>query len=286
LAFFRSRILLTPEGDFDTPAGVSFADELRARGFSTDFIDGFFRPWFGGITLDRSLMADASFCKFVFRCLAHGDAAVPEEGMGAVGAQLAARLAPGTMRLGCRVTAIEGIRVRLFSGEVFEAETIVVATEGPEAFRLLRMPDPGSKSVTCAWFAAPAPPFEGPWLALNGERAGCVNNLVVVTNVAPSYSSDSRALISATILGPIAPPDDGELKGQVLAQMERWFGRGAAQWSLLRIDRIRHAQPVVTRPTGFLRPGLYLAGDHTHQASAHGALRSGRAAAEAILAAG
>ena len=175
LATFRSRISLMSEKDLMSTAGVSFSDALRAHGFSTGFIDGFFRPWFGGITLDRSLLADAAFCKFVFRCLAHGEAAVPALGMGAIGEQLAARLEPGTLRLRSRVTSIEGSLVRLQSSETFEAETIVVATEGPEAGRLLRMPDGGSKSVTCAWFAADEPPFEGPWLALNGDGAGPVS---------------------------------------------------------------------------------------------------------------
>ncbi len=283
LAAFRSRIFLASEAELQTPAGISFGDDLRARGFSADFIDSFFRPWFGGITLDRTLMADAAFCRFVFRCLAHGEAAIPEQGMGAVGEQLAARLQPGTLRLGCRVVSIEGDRVRLASGDVLEGETIVVATEGPEAGRLLRMADTGSKSVTCVWFAAPRAPFDGPWLTLNGDEDGVVNNLAVMTNVAPTYSSDSRALISATILGPIAPPDDADLKQKVLSQFESWFGPSVSDWSMIRVDRIRHAHPAATKAAGFLRPGLYLAGDHTQQASAQGALKSGRIAAEAIL---
>jgi len=283
LAVFRSRISLASETELSTPEGVSFSESLRAAGFSADFIDSFFRPWFGGITLDRALAADAAFCKFVFRCLAHGEATVPAMGMGAVASQLASRLAPGTLRLGCRVTGIEGSRIRLESGEVREADTIVVATEGPEAGRLLRMTDSGSKSVTCVSFAAPKAPFAGPWLALNGEPTGIVNNLAVLTNVAPTYSSDARALISATILGPIAPPDDDALKAQVVTELRRWFGPLVDEWSLVKVDRIRHAQPALTKPAGFLRPGLYLAGDHTQQASAHGALKSGRLAAETIL---
>jgi phytoene dehydrogenase-like protein len=264
---------------------VSFEDALGRHGFSPEFIDAFFRPWFGGITLDRSLSADAAFCRFVFRCLADGDAAVPARGMGAVADQLASRLAPGTLRLGCRVTAIEGSSVRLQTGETLAAGAIVVATEGPEAGRLLRRPGAESKSVTCLSFAAARPPFSGPWIALNGASTGAVNNLAVMTNVAPTYSSDSRALISATILGPIEPHDDAFLKDQAVAQLRGWFGPEVDAWTLLRVDRIHHAQPRVVTAPGFLRDGLYLAGDHTEQPSAHGALRSGRLAAEAILAA-
>jgi len=286
LATFRSRISLASEAEFTTPAGLSFAEALRAHRFSADFIDGFFRPWFGGITLDRSLSSDAAFCRFVFRCLAHGEAAVPALGMGAVADQLAARLAPGALRPGCRVTAIEGSVVRLQSGETLESDTIVVATEGPEAGRLLRRPGAGSKSVTCVSFTAPSPPFAGPWLALNGGDNGPVNNLAVMTNVAPAYSPDSRALISATILGPIAPVKDAALAEQAVAQLRGWFGEEVDAWTLVRVDRIHHAQPMTTTAPGFLRAGLYLAGDHTQQPSAHGALRSGRLAAEAILASG
>ena len=285
LATFRSRISLSSEAELSTPAGVSFAEALRAHGFSTGFIDGFFRPWFGGITLDRTLSADAAFCRYVFRCLAHGDAAVPSLGMGAVAEQLASRLAPGSLRPGCRVTAIEGAVVRLQSGETLESDTIVVATEGPEAGRLLRRPGAGSRSVTCLSFAAPKPPFPGPWLVLNGGGDGPVNNLAVMTNVAPAYSPDSRALISATILGPVAPQNDRALADQTIAQLRGWFGEEVDAWTLLRVDRIHHALPMTTTPPGFLRAGLYLAGDHTQQPSAHGALRSGRVAADAILAA-
>ena len=286
LATFRSRISLASEAELTTPSGLSFAEALRAHRFSADFIDGFFRPWFGGITLDRSLSSDAAFCRFVFRCLAHGEAAVPALGMGAVSDQLAARLAPGALRPGCRVTAIEGAVVRLQSGETLESDTIVVATEGPEAGRLLRRPGAGSKSVTCLSFAAPEAPFPGPWLALNGGDNGPVNNLAVMTNVAPAYSPDSRALVSATILGPIGPEKDTALADQTIAQLRGWFGEEVDAWTLVRIDRIHHAQPMTTTAPGFLRAGLYLAGDHTQQPSAHGALRSGRVAAEAILASG
>jgi len=280
---FRARIALSSEAELARAEGTPFIDALREHGFSSDFIDAFFRPWFGGVSLDRSLSADAAFCKFVFRCMARGHAALPAGGIGAVADQLAGRLDPGVLRLDSRVASIEGSRVRLQSGEVFEGSTIIVATEGPEAGRLLRMSDSGSKSVTCLWFAAATSPFVGPWLALNGESEGLINNLAVMTNVAPSYSSDARVLISATILGPIAPPDDLALKRSVLVQLHQWFGPSVEDWTLVRVDRIHHAQPLATRPAGFIRPGLYLAGDHTQQPSAHGALRSGRLAAEAVL---
>lgn len=284
LATFRSRIALMTEADLARPAGTSFESALRHHGFSEDLIDAFFRPWFGGITLDRSLQADASFCRFVFRCLAHGDAAVPALGMGAVADQLAARLKPGTLRTGTRIDAMDGTSVRTHAGETVTADSVIVAVEGPEAARLLSLPVGGSKSVTALSFAAPKAPYAGAWLALNGARDGLVNNLAVMSNAAPSYSPDSRALVSATVLGPIAHESDEALATSVRRQLRGWFGAEVEAWSLLRVDRIHHAQPAGTTAGGFIRDGVYLAGDHTQQPSAHGALLSGRLAAEAVLA--
>lgn len=285
LAGFRARISRLSEEDLSTPSGTRFAEALRIHGFSANFIDGFFRPWFGGITLDRTLSSDAAYCKFVFRCLARGEASVPALGMGAVSDQLADRLRPGSLRLGARVAAIEGEMVRLESGETVAAKTIIVATEGPDAGALLRIPPTGSRSVTCVSFSAPSAPFSGPWLTLNGDAEGAVNNLAVMTNVAPSYSSDARVLISATVLGPLGPRTDQALVERVITQLRRWFGPQVDLWSSVRVDRISHAQPEVSQSPRFLRPGLYVAGDHTQQPSAHGALKSGRLAAEAVLAA-
>jgi predicted NAD/FAD-dependent oxidoreductase len=62
-------------------------------------------------------------------------------------------------------------------------------------------------------------------------------------------------------------------------------------WRHLRTHHIRHAQPE-QRP-GWLEPverevrldsGLFMCGDHRDTASLHGAMRSGRRAAEAVLA--
>jgi phytoene dehydrogenase-like protein len=49
---------------------LSTEKRLRAAGFSAGFIDGFFRPWFGGVLLDRELRASSRMFDFVFRMLA------------------------------------------------------------------------------------------------------------------------------------------------------------------------------------------------------------------------
>src|SRR5215472_7645096 len=69
---------------------TSTSAALESSGFSEEFLHRFFRPFFGGILLDRELESSSRMFEFVFKMLAEGDAAVPAGGMGAIPAQIAA----------------------------------------------------------------------------------------------------------------------------------------------------------------------------------------------------
>lgn len=263
---------------------------LRRLEFSERMIDAFFRPFFGGIFLERELETSSRFLEFVFRMFATGATAVPARGMGALSAQLAERLPLNTVRYSAPVSDVWGHRVRLASGETVESSAVVVATDAPSATGLLLgMPAPRTRWVTCLYFAAPEPPVEGPWLVLDGEGVGPVNNLAVMSEVAPSYAPAGQALVSVSVLGEPAAPET--LEARVREQLTGWFGGAVAGWRHLRSYVLPHALPAMTtealaephRPVR-LSPGLYVCGDHRDSASIEGALVSGRRAAEALLA--
>ncbi len=266
---------------------------LRRLDFSERMIDAFFRPFFGGIFLERELETSSRFLEFVFRMFATGATAVPARGMGALCEQLVERLPLNTVRYGAPVSDVWGHRVRLDSGETVESSAVVVATDAPAAAGLLLgMPPPRTRRVTCLYFAAPEPPVEGPWLVLNGEGVGPVNNLAVMSEVAPSYAPAGQALVSVSVLGePAAPEAPEALEARVREQLTGWFGGAVAAWRHLRTYVVTHALPAMTtealaephRPVR-LSPGLYVCGDHRDSASIEGALVSGRRAAEALLA--
>ncbi len=264
---------------------------LTELDFSNAMVERFFQPFLGGIFLGRDLSTTSRMLDFVIRMMAEGDTALPTGGMGALPAQLAADLPADTVRTGTSVSEVSGGRVTLADGTRLDAAAVVVATEGDVAARLTGARPPATfRSVTTLYFDAPCPPVRGPYLMLDGEAGGPVNNVCVPTEVAPSYGPPERALVSVTVLG---NPADGDaaLLTSTQAQMHRWFGRQVDDWSLLRIYRIRWAQPDQTPPTPApgtrqvrLAPGLFLAGDHMDLASIQGALASGRRAALAVLA--
>lgn len=272
---------------------VTTLHALRRRwDFSDEMIDRFFRPFLGGILLDEHLHASSRMFEFIFRMFSEGRAALPADGMGALPRQLAAELPADAVRLGARVESVSERRVTLESGEALKARhALVVATEAPEADRLLGDVRPtAGRSTTTLYYTAARPPTGEPILILNGEGAGPINTVAVLSNVAPSYALPGRALVSVSVLGNPSATDDA-LEQSVRRQLIDWYGTEAERWEHLRTYRIRYALPDQAPP--YLSPpqrpvrrraGCYLCGDHRRTASINGALASGRHAAEAVAA--
>ncbi len=269
---------------------TSTLQRLRRAGFSDTIIDRFFRPFFGGIFLDRNLGTSSRLFDFIFRMFAEGDTVLPAGGIGAIPAQLSAGLPEGTLRLNTKVQALVENGVKLANGETLTADAVIVAVEGPEAARLLdEVHDPGARSVTCLYFATERAPISAPILILNGDGSGPINNLCFPSQIAPSYAPPNRTLVSVTVLG--NPEADNELlRAQVQGQLIDWFGAVAKQWDFLRAYRVHYAQPAqppaalepARRPVQ-VRPGIYVCGDHRDNASINGAMVSGRRTAEAVI---
>lgn len=248
---------------------------LERSGLSDAAADGFLAPFLRGIFLETELATTSRFVDFVLRTFSAGPAAVPERGMAAIPEQLA----EGTdVRLGTRVAGVAPHSVRLDGGEELEARAVVVATAG-----LLDDAPAGWNAVSCLYFDAPAPPLRGPWLVLDGDGDGPVNNVTTLTEVSPTYGPPGRSLVSASVLGSTAPDEEA-----VRRQLASWFGPDVRDWRLLRAYTIERALPSWPVGVTFDQParteeGIYACGDHRSHPSLDGALRSGRIAAEAVL---
>lgn len=290
IARLRARMKRNSIEQLFSRADRATKDDLLVEGFSQEMIHRFFRPFIGGILLDGELKTSSRMFEFVFKMLSEGDTAVPALGMGAIPAQLAAKLPANAIRLKCKVESLHENEITLEGGETLQARAIVIAAEGPAAAHLVGEAEPASRSVTCFYYAADEPPVTEPMLVLNGDGAGPVNNLAVMTQIAPSYAPAGKHLISISVLG-IQQLTDVQLGGFIVAQMKSWFGPVARSWRFLKSYRIPHAQPQQypgalepqQRPVR-VRPGIYVTGDHRDNASINGAMVSGRRAAEAVLA--
>ncbi|MFN0132283.1 MAG: NAD(P)/FAD-dependent oxidoreductase [Phycisphaerales bacterium] len=266
---------------------------LRGCGISVRAIERIFRPFFGGVFLDRSLKTSARKFRATYRMFARGRAALPAAGMQAIPGQLACTLDPSALRTGQVVSSISPGEVTLASGDIVGASAIVVAADGGAAAKLLPgVLSPGWKATATLSFAAETAPSREPILYLDGDGSGPANHVAVISNVQPQYAPPGRSLISASVVAPHdGSPNDPTLEQRVRSQLREWFGVSVDDWRHVRTDFIEHALPSEDAPALAMprrsvttkADRVFVAGDHVDNASINGALESGRRAAEAVL---
>lgn len=270
---------------------------LLDAGFSRRYLESFAAPFWGGITLDRSLSTSKRVFEFTFKMLSEGRAVVPAAGMGEIPSQLAtrAREAGATIETGTRVSSISNTgRIELErQGETVTADAVVVAADPETAHSLTgidAIPQTGRGTVT-QYFSLPAgnPIGDQPRIHLNAGGSE-PNQVVALSAVAPAYAPRDTILLSASTPGHL-DIDESELARQTRVTLASWYPEASFEaLSLIRTVDVPFAQfdqppgiheelPAVTAPEG----AVYLAGDYTEDSSINGALTSGRRAAEAIL---
>ncbi|QZY29739.1 FAD-dependent oxidoreductase [Nocardioides coralli] len=258
-------------------------EELHHRGVGDVMVDRVLRPFLAGVLAEEELTSSQRMASMLLRSFARGNPSLPALGMQAMPDQLAARLASDSLHLGVRVGSVAGGVVATDAGSV-RAGAVVVAANG-HTDSALGVPGSPTRSLTTWWYAAEHPPMDKALLHVDGEARGPVTNTVVVTNAAPSYSADGRALVAATVVG--ARP---ELGGDVRRHVRQIYGADSSGWEELRVDVVEHALPAHPPGQPLQQPvdlgdGLFVAGDHRDTPSIQGALVSGRRAADAVLAA-
>ena len=297
LASFAENVgQLSPRQAFGTDP-MTAEDFLRDQGFGDEIIDRYFRPFFGGVFLDRELSVDSRQFMFVWGMLNQGKTILPAKGMQAVTDQIAAGIPRYLFRLGNRVSEVlfgdrgQAVGVRFDTSETLEASAVVVATEADEASRLTGQPSvQGYLSSTCLYFETPTPIVPGAHLLLNGSGQGWVNHVAPVSVVTPSYAPTGKHLVSATVLG-MPDVDDAQLAQAVKDELNAWApDKGTYMWRFIRSYRIKYAQ--MRQPVGFTErlpnnatkhDQLYWCGEFTENSSIDGAVRSGMECAALLL---
>ncbi|MEL7237286.1 MAG: FAD-dependent oxidoreductase, partial [Planctomycetota bacterium] len=267
---------------------------LEEFGFSSRIIENFFRPFYGGISLDSSLSVSSRFFLWTFKLFGTGQTTLPAAGMGQLPKHLAQRLKKTQFRMGMAVKRINGNTLITEGGEQVKGAAVVIATSAPAAAELLRMAGrdgdlevrPAKKTATL-YYASDEPPFQENLLLLAGDDEACrpINSVAVLTNAAPSYAPIGQSLMSVSV---VDVPSDVE--AAVAKALPNLCGESAASWHHLKTYHIDYALPDQSPPwspgskSRDLGDGLFVCGDHLETASINGALVSGRSCGEAVLA--
>ena len=284
-------------GEFaeDAGADVSSLEYLRRFGFSERILNRFFKPFYGGIFLDRELGTSSRVLRFTFRMLSGGDTVVPARGIGEIPKQLAAHVPEGNIHLNSPVEEllrngerVTGVRA---AGTEHEADAVVLATDAPAANRIAGISAPeGSVGQTCIYYASSGL-GTGKKILLNGDEGGFLNNVVEISNISEDYAPPGESLVCAVALGVTDAPDE-ILFRRCIKDITRWYPDADLRpLAAYRIQFAQFAQPpgIYDPPSHILpenrtdMPGLVLAGEYTEDSSINGAMLSGERAAVEVL---
>lgn len=291
----RSALKNKPRDEIFADGDETTREYLRRRSFSSRFIERFAEPFYGGITLDRTLGTSKRVFEFTFLCLASGKTVVPAEGMGEIPKQLAEKAHDTGVEIETG-THVEDLTVKgegadstveIKSDATEEYDAVVIATDPHEAERLTGVETPdGGKGCTTQYYALDDRLDVGKKIVLNADqRDDEPNQVVPVSNVAPEQSPEGKHLVSATWLEP--RDDEDALAEGTRNALPRWgFDVDLEPVHTAVVEFAQFGQPPgvhETLPSNDVPEGnVFLAGDYTHDSSINGAMLSGRRAAELV----
>lgn len=121
----RRQVLKGSPEDLLSGPDRTIREDLEALGFKEGMINGFFRPFFGGVLLDPDLQDSSRIFRYIFRMFSSGAISVPARGMGEIPAQLAGRLPQNSIRLNATVAEVGPGRIKLEGGEEMKALSLI-----------------------------------------------------------------------------------------------------------------------------------------------------------------
>ena len=256
----------------------SIEAELVKRGFTASMIEQFFRPFLGGVFLEKELKTCCEAFQSVFRFFSTGLAQLPTGGMGEIPLRMSRKLVAERVLLNHRVVSVSKNLVQLEDGEKISADQIVLALDGNSLRKLLpELPLPNSNSVSNFYFESDHIPEIARFLVLNGKQTGIINNLVSVSSVSASYAPSDRELISVSVIG---VSQDSNL---VESELEDWFPN--RKFKFLKNFVIKEALPqqLTAKKIKFPELDFYICGDFLGNASIESAVESGLTVSEKIF---
>ena len=270
-----------PQDGLGAPAALLARPEtttrelFRQRGLSDEVVDRFLRPFLSGVFLeDRLDTSQPRLRRRLALVRPRARSASPRAGMGAMPAQLAARLRPGVLRLDAPGRGAARAPARSSSRP----------PPRPPARLLPGLDVPPMRSVTTHYHLAPEPPVAERRdrarrrAARPGGQHGRAEQRRAVLRARTAPGQQQRRQRRRRPSPPCAPTSRGSTAST----------RPAGSTS--RAYDVREALPDQRPPMGRLRrpvrvrDGVYVCGDHRDSGSIQGALVSGRRAAAAVLA--
>ena len=257
---------------------ASVGEDLKANGLGKTY-ERVLRPFLTGVFLADPLIVNAESGRTAIKQFIRGKIGLPAQGCRAFSEALAARVK--SIEYGVQVNSIKKNRVKTSRGS-YEADAIIVATDATTAAQLLDLTDvPQLVGCTTWYHSTTQSPTQSSSLIVDSQNRGPLVNTMVISNMAPSYASAGKSLISSTSILPAT-------ESEVRRHLSILYGVDTRKWKLVAKYEIPSALPLPTLQGAAIsgshvRDSIYVAGDYKSAPSQNGALLSGRLAALSVL---
>lgn len=257
---------------FESKKTITSMAYLKELGFSQRMIEDFWVPFYQGVFLEDTLETDSRMLMFTFKMFADAGAAVPKEGMNAIPKQLVDFIGEDKIKLNTKILRYNHSSVTTDEGvtETFDRVVMTCNTNENAAYH----------AVTNLYFETDILPINTKHIILNANSNRIINNVVLLSNVAPNYAKNGKHLISVSANG--IHTDLDSFTKELLAL----FGQEVLNWKLIKSYTIKKALPKINFEKKFsasAHEGVFYCGDYLIQASINGAMESGRRTAEEIM---
>ena len=239
----------------------STLESLHSK-YSKRFVNQFFKPFYGGIFLEKELQTSVKQFEFVFHMFANGYAALPKGGMQSIIDQLTVKLTKTKVLLNQKVT----------TEEAKDRHEKVIQTFSEKDQK---------------WYGTEVFYFELSKVSKYSEKLKNVIGLFPESNSVNSMhilEGRNITIFSATAIG--VSEDSDRLEGLIREEIQTRSGIEAGK--LIKHYKIEKALPVISKmryhPDSLeVDPGVLCSGDYLLYPSLNAAMSSGRIAAEKAL---
>lgn len=280
----------TPTEDlFKAKNQLSSLAFLQDYGFSKAFIEAFFMPFFGGIFLENELKTPAPMLRFVFKMFASGHAALPALGMEEIPRQLNAQLPNTTFRFNNEVGEVKDQKLITVAGEEIPFDMLIIATDPKKMLPRLAGPPTAYHPTSTLYYAGSDGQLPDRLIGLVADKTAIINNFCLVNQVSSDYAPEGQQLLSVTLKDIPTMANAEEAVAQEIRKIcnqPNWQLKPLRRYDLPKalpnLDHLSYDYPATEAR---LTEQIFLAGDQLLFGSLDAAMRSGRRAAEGVLAA-
>lgn len=262
---------------------TSTYEYLKTIGFSSQIINQFFKPFFGGVFLEDGLPTSSRMFEFVYKMLAEGAASIPKQGMSAISNQLKEQLKTTKIVLNTPVKYVRDGSIELENGEQIDTDGTIIATNVESLIPNMRNENLEWNSCQTLYFKSKSTVINPTIIGLVTGEKSLINNIAYVS---PNVGEEDYLLLVTIIKS--HQLNEKELIQKIMEELEKECSITGVEFvrsisikkALPKISDLRYAiEPSETQ----LMSSVFGAGDHLLNPSLNAAMLSGERAAKGLV---